>query len=178
MNVATGEFEDLPNDTYTFSPAWDPANPWRLVYDGDRGLVNLDLNLGTTWALTGDFNDRTPVFSPDGSKIAVSYRQHDHWEVHVMNADGTGRIRLTETPWTVIAQQDLNGEPSKSWNNASPAWSPDGSQIAFLTNRSGQYEIWVMNADGTDQRPMFPAGTLNGIEFQYNGMNERVLSWR
>ncbi len=30
-----------------------------------------------------------------------------------------------------------------------PAWSPDGLQIAFASNRSGQYEIWTMNADGT-----------------------------
>ncbi len=178
VNVATGEYEDLPNDTYTFSPVWDPANDWRLVYDGDRGLVNLDLNLGTTWPLTHDFNDRSPVFSPAGSKIAVSYRQHDHWDIHVMNADGSGRVRLTETPWSVLVQQDLNGAPAKSWNNAAPVWSPDGTQIAFLTDRTGHWEIWVMNADGSDQRPLFSAEILAGIPLQYNGMNERVLSWR
>lgn len=33
-----------------------------------------------------------------------------------------------------------------------PAWSPDGTQIAFASNRSGSYEIWTMNADGTSPK--------------------------
>jgi len=39
-------------------------------------------------------------------------------------------------------------------NNAAdiqPDWSPDGSKIAFSSNRSGSYDIWVMNSDGTNQ---------------------------
>lgn len=178
VEVATGRFEDLPRDDHSFSPTWDPANAWRIVYDGDLSLVNLDLNQGTTWALTGDVGDHSPAFSPDGSKIAVSYWQHDHWEIHVLNADGSGRVRLTETPWQVIGEQRLKGEEPRLWNNAAPAWSPDGSQIAFLTDRTGSWEIWVMNADGSNQRPMFPAGTLDQLELQYHGVDERVLSWR
>ncbi|MFC1974800.1 hypothetical protein ACFLXQ_00200 [Chloroflexota bacterium] len=178
VNVATGAFEDLPGDTHSFSPTWDPANPWRLIYDGDLGLVNLDINQGTTWALTDDFADHSPVFSPDGSKIAVSYRQHDHWEIHVLNADGSGRVRLTETPLHVIAAQRLKGEETRMWNNTAPTWSPDGSQIAFLTDKIGQWEIWVMNADGSNQRPLFSPGILGGIPLQYNNVDERILSWQ
>jgi len=178
INVITGAFEDLPHDTYSVSPTWDPVDSQRIVYDGNRGLMNLDMNLRMRVPLTNDFNDRSPVFSPDGSKIAVSYWQHDHWEVQVMNADGSGRVRLTETSYKVFAEQALNGEPFRSFNNAAPTWSPDGSQIAFLTDRTGQWEIWVMNADGSDQRPLIPAETLAGIGLQYNGVNERVLSWR
>ena len=33
-----------------------------------------------------------------------------------------------------------------------PAWSPDGSRIAFTSNRDGNYEIYVMNADGSNPR--------------------------
>jgi hypothetical protein len=59
-----------------------------------------------------------------------------------------------------------------------PSWSPDGSQIAFLTDRNGQWEIWVMNADGSNQQPLFSANTLAGLMLQYNGVDERALSWR
>jgi Tol biopolymer transport system component len=52
-----------------------------------------------------------------------------------MNANGTGQTRLTSNP-------DYNGEP---------AWSPDGSEIAFTSYRDGNYEIYVMNTDGTGQ---------------------------
>ncbi len=184
VDVATGTLRDLPGDLFSYAPTWDPANDWRLVYDGDMGLVNMDLNQGTTWALTDDVRDHSPVFSPDGSKIAVSYWQHDHWELHVINADGSGRVRLTETPLRVIVEQQINGETPRSWNNVAPAWSPDGSQITFLTDRTGRWEMWVMSADGSNQRPLFPAGTLDGLALhpegtlQYNNVDERMLSWR
>jgi hypothetical protein len=66
----------------------------------------------------------------------------------------------------------------RSWNNVAPAWSPDGSQIAFLTDRTGHWEMWVMSADGSNQRPLFPDGTLDGLTLQYNNVDERMLSWR
>jgi Tol biopolymer transport system component len=178
VDVASGAFQDLPGDLFSYAPAWDPANDWHLVYEGEMGLVNLDLNQGTTWPLTDDVGDHTPVFSPDGSKIAVSYRQHDHWEIHVLNADGSGRVRLTKTPLRVIVEQQINGEEQHSWNNVAPAWSPDGSQIAFLTDRTGAWEIWTMNADGSNQRPMFPNGALDGLTFNYAEVDERMISWR
>ncbi|MCK6627310.1 MAG: SH3 domain-containing protein [Anaerolineae bacterium] len=194
VNVASGQFEDLNYDTHSISPTWDPANPARLVYDGEWGLVSLDLSQGKSLPLTTDVQDRSPVFSPDGSKIAVTYRQDDHWEIHVLNAwcaspaaeCAGGRVRLTASSYLTWVQQELNGQMPRSYHNASPAWSPDGSQIAFLTDRTGRWEIWVMDAVcagpgagcGSNQRPLFPAGTLAGVPLQYHGVDERVLSWR
>jgi len=64
------------------------------------------------------------------------------------------------------------------WNNAAPVWSPDGSRIAFMTDRTGKWQIWIMNAGGSDQRPMFSAGKLDGIPLNYAGVDERMLSWQ
>jgi TolB protein len=140
--------------------------------------------------VTADGRDHSPVLSPDGGKIAVSYWQDGHWEVHVLNADGSGRQRLTSTPLTVLAanrqltravvdgKERVVSTPNPTWNNAAPVWSPDGSQLAFLTDRTGQWEIWLMQADGTNQRPMFPNGALDGLTLSYAGVDERMLSWR
>jgi dipeptidyl aminopeptidase/acylaminoacyl peptidase len=179
VNVATGAIQDLPRDKHYFAPTWDPANAWHIVYDdGDRGLMNMDIVRQTTWPLSSDLAQRAPVFSPDGKKIATTYRQSDHFEVHVLSASGSGDTRLTETSLIAIADQRIKGQEARSWNNAAPAWSPDGSQMAFVTDRNGLWEIWVMNADGSGQRPLLPAATAAKLNIQYNGVDERVISWR
>jgi len=56
-------------------------------------------------------------------------------EIYVMNADGTNQIQLTDSPQ----------------NDYYPAWSPDGTKIAFCSHRDGNWEIYAMNADGSNQ---------------------------
>jgi Tol biopolymer transport system component len=61
-------------------------------------------------------------------------------------------------------------------NNVSPAWSPDGEQIVFLSDRGGKWEFYVMNADGSDQRKILE-GITDRFDIQYNSVSERVISW-
>lgn len=73
-----------------------------------------------------------------GGKIAfVSFRAPGGGtEIYVMDADGSGQTRLTNHPATDTA----------------PVWSPDGSSIAFQSDRDGRPDIYVMNADGSNVR--------------------------
>lgn len=190
VDLATGQLIDLPTERHSYGPTGHPTQPNQVIFRGDRGIALHDLDAGASQSLTDDGRDHTPVISPDGSKIAVSYWQDDHWEVHTMNIDGSNRQRLTSTPLTVLAdKRQLTSEmvdgkerfvasPTPAWNNAAPTWSPDGSQIAFVTDRTGHWEIWLMNADGSNQRPMFPNGALADISLNYAGVDERMLSWR
>jgi hypothetical protein len=190
ITLATGAYFDPAAGEYAYAPSWFPADPNRLIYQSRDGLGVYNAGDDLAQPLTSDFRDRAPVISPDGTRIALSYWQDGHWEVHTMNIDGGNRQRLTETPITVLAQKTrLNeafvdgqervvAEPNLNWNNAAPAWSPDGRQIAFVTDRTGRWEIWIMNADGSNQRPMFPNGALDGLTLNYAGVDERMISWR
>jgi Tol biopolymer transport system component len=89
-------------------------------------------------------------WSPDATKIAYTVEPYgiggpvqSDAEVYVMNADGSGRTQLTNTP--------ESGEPGAgSW---SPKWSPDGAKIAFTSDRGsrdGNSDIYTMGTDGSD----------------------------
>ena len=67
-------------------------------------------------------------------RIAFVSNRDGNDEIYVMKADGTGLRRLTNDP-----AEDLE-----------PAWSSDGTQLAFVRQRSGSnFEIYKMNADGS-----------------------------
>ncbi len=167
VDVAGGAFEDLASETYSYAPTWDPANPWRVIFAGSIGLQQLDLNRNEYFPFTADRFDRAPVMSPAGNAVAVSYRQDTHWEVYTINTAAGRRRRLTPS-------QPLLGKP---FNSAAPAWSPNGKQIAFVTDRRGPWEFWVMNADGADPHPLLPADVAAQLNVQYHGVDERLISW-
>ncbi|MGD8488425.1 MAG: hypothetical protein PVJ23_05945 [Anaerolineae bacterium] len=170
---AGGELLSLPlDDQVVHAPAWSP-NGLRIVYAGQRGLTWIDRpdEPGGEWQ-RGRFDggsvwDTSPSYSPDGQQIVFMGRVHNRWEIFVMNADGSGRARLTRS--------DPKLDPAPS--NVAPAWSPSGDQIAFLSNRDGHWRIYVMNADGSQQRSMF-GDSLDGLGIRYEWATERVLSWK
>jgi Tol biopolymer transport system component len=76
---------------------------------------------------------------------------------------------------TPLTKPPLLADPQ--YSSAAPAWSPDGSQIAFITDRTGQWEIWVMNADGSNQHALFSSEAQAQLGLNYQGVNERLLNW-
>ena len=90
---------------------------------------------------------QSPSISPAGSRIAYAAYKHDRWwlpgiedhqwDIVTSKVEGSGRRRLT-----------------KSGGRLSPAWSPDGSHIAFTWGRRG---VYVMDSDGSTSVSWHPA---------------------
>jgi TolB protein len=77
--------------------------------------------------------DRSPVWSPDGTKIAFASRRNHNWDIYVVDASGGEPRRLTTHP---------------AYDGA-PSFSPDGGRIAFESYQGGDLDIWIMDADGS-----------------------------
>jgi Tol biopolymer transport system component len=129
-----------------------PRPEW-LVFETDRGhLGDYEVfvmtttgtrvaNLTSSWA-----DDAAPVWSPDGQRIAfVSWRNTTtgKWSLE------SGDIYLLDFDPTAGAGGDLFRLTDSTSNDGWPTWSPDGKRIAFQSERSGNWELWVINVDGT-----------------------------
>lgn len=89
----------------------------------------------------GVFNS-SPAWSPDGKKIAFAGQSDNNFDIFVMNADGTGMIRLTSA-------KKANG---KMASNEDPTFSPDGRFVMYTSNRTGKNQIYISTVDGSEER--------------------------
>jgi len=165
VDMTTGESDHVASEVHSFNPHWEPGGD-RILYAGDRGLYLTELNGKSRLLLETANPVRNPVWSPDGQRIALQMRLHDHWDIFVLNADGSGLQPLTRS--SPLAE--------RAANNVAPAWSPDGHHIVFLSDRDGAWRLYVMRSDGTAQRPLAPKALAN-ITFSYDFAAERVVDW-
>jgi len=126
-------------------PDWSPDQK-QIVFDRLDQFQNLDI-----WTINADGSgeqrlttdravERNPSWSPDGTRIAFERGPFGDRQIDVMNVDGTGETPLTADPQCSVPCQI---------DNLDPAWSPDGTKIVFASTRDGNYELYVLNANGT-----------------------------
>ena len=110
------------------------ARQRRLVRAGLAGLVVVVLLAGIWWFRDGAAaRDGAPNWFPDGRSLVFMAEQGDEaGDIYRMDLDGGGRRRLTSHP-TI---------------DSAPAVSPDGTRIAFESERDGNFDIYVMDVDG------------------------------
>jgi Tol biopolymer transport system component len=125
--------------------------------------MNLD-GSSQTPLTTGSFVlNGQPNVSPDGTTIVFSsvrpFSGHTDPEIYVMNANGTGQTRLT-----TAGGQDLE-----------PVFSPNGSKIAFRSERTGNAEIFIMDSNGANQQRI-TFGSTALISFAPSWANVSVIS--
>jgi Tol biopolymer transport system component len=122
-------------------PAYAPDGE-KIVYTLPTEIRILDTRSQTDRLVYKIASAGSISFSPDGSKLLFQARIEENTEICSVNIDGSGFTNITENPSRDMA----------------PAYSPDGTRIAFSASRASgtsTFELYVMNADGSDPRLVF-----------------------
>ena len=132
------------------SPAWSPTGEsvvFTVLGNNGTQVEELDVRRGGTRRISqirAGLNI-TPIYQPDGSGI--------------LYAQGTGN-------GTDLIFAGFEGEPrritaGRGTDNTSPSYSPDGRQIAFISGKSGNPQVYIMDADGSNVQLLtpYPVGT-------------------
>jgi len=137
------------DDSY---PSWSPDGS-NIVFERRTTVVLGVPFTSSIWTVNPDGTGATeiapgtgPSWSPDGTRIVYSL----NGEIHEMNADGTGDVKITQT--------------AGFWDTA-PVYRPDGSVIAFLRHplpllvgalgiNGFANDIWTMSPDGLGEIPI------------------------
>ncbi len=174
-----------------YDPAWSP-NGEQIVFrgfrEGDNEIFKINADGSPLWdgaaihQLTdNDASDFLPSFSPDGAEIVFQrWSSAGGNEIYKMGANGQ------ESSATNHGEINLTNNAS-AINDGAPQFSPDGSQIAFHSNRDGDFEIYTMGATGgtatkrtsnaaDDRNPAWaPSGTQISFQSDRDGF-QRVYT--
>ncbi len=141
--VSREPFQVTNEPLYCIHPAFSPGGT-RLVYrtgtgsPGGNDIVIIGTDGTGRMALIEDAdpNNYAPDWSPDGTKIAFTgdlFEPRTSSDIYTITLLGQVVARLTTE------------------GGSNPAWSADGTRIAFVSYRSGATDVFVMNADGSNQ---------------------------
>lgn len=120
---------------------WNGSQIFVMNSDGSN-LKQITFTVSSKYFDTGFPRDGNcnPVWSPNGDKLAYVSYENGSPDIFIINSNGTGNKRLTDTPL-----RDEN-----------PVWTKDGNYILFSSNRNPNVasEIYIMRTEGQLQTPL------------------------
>ena len=120
-----------------------------VPYSEEYGIYEFDIESGETQLIYSSSYEINMInLSPDGSTFVLSINLgegYDYSEIFTLDVDGSGLTQITDNDY---------------WN-LYPIWSPDGSEILFLTFRE-TLDIYKMNRDGSDPQLFYDSGGHDG----------------
>jgi Tol biopolymer transport system component len=150
---------DLPTVDAIWSPVWSPDDK-QIAFSGTHGgitdlyIVNAD-GSGMRQLTNDDYGDLQPAWSPDGKKLAFATDRSPETNLSI----------LKFSKWRIAVMDLQSGAvevlPNQSGLNLNPAWSPDGRQLAFISDRTGIPNIFLF--DFADQQHYQLTNVLGGV---------------
>ena len=177
----------------SFTPQWMPGGE-TIVVSRNEKLHSIDVGSGQVEIISPKTRspsdvlqiDYSPSVSPDGSRIAFTTHRfvtdgYYSWDIATLEFDENGELRprrrqLGPLSWSLDGGA-VQLTPSTS-RERNPLWSPDGSRIAFLSDREDDYpnrnELYVMSSDGSNVVRVAPEIDVSPRSFAWSPDGEKL----
>ncbi|MEA3350770.1 MAG: SUMF1/EgtB/PvdO family nonheme iron enzyme, partial [Chloroflexota bacterium] len=194
--LATGRIRQVTyNSCADWSPVWSPDGSKFAFYsdcDGNREIYVMNIDASNRRRLTYENAiDWFPAWSPDGDSITFTSYRGGRYNVFVMDADGSRQTSLAPgcvsgfspngkkilygqycntDDYGAISIMKANGSNARVMDdnsNRNAVWSPGGGYIVFQSKRTGNAEIWIMDADGS-----------NPVQLTNNSAKDAAPDWQ
>jgi hypothetical protein len=148
----TKPLTEATGDLYGF--AWSPDGT-KIAFFGDgltvmdadgSNIRKVDINAGAICNLM------PPLWSPDSKKLAVIWSKTDAFCDSGVEAKGYSGTEIVLVD--VESGKGYSLTPDQGRGYLDPAWSPDGTWLAFISAQIGEYQLWVANANGSNQHQL------------------------
>jgi dipeptidyl aminopeptidase/acylaminoacyl peptidase len=167
MNANGSHQTNITSDdpSYDDFPRWSPDGRFIAIETDRNSNGNLSVALlspdGQPQATVGSVMYTTyfDSWSPDGKSILVDSNSSGDFDIYRYDLDAGGPLQ-----WSLMQPKIVSND---SASEGSAIWSPDGKQIAFASNRDGDFEIYLMNAEGGPQR-----------QLTHNNVDDIVMDWQ
>jgi len=189
---------------FDMNPVWSPDSRWLAFQSFENGnwdiwAISIDGSNQIPIIVDVDSEpaniamDTTPDWSPNGDQLAFSRRiglsKADSEEGNKeLFLEGKGferenpRLSLHGEIWLIANVDEVlqGGEANliqltqNEWEDSNPTWSPDGSKIAFQSNRHGNWDIFSVNIDGSWEEQLTDS-VSNEIKPKWSPDGKRIL---
>lgn len=180
MNMKNRKIVQLTRTGKDRRPSWSPGGSliaFTSERDGNSEIYSMNPDGTGQRNLTNHrAGDDRPMWSPDEDRLAFCSNRDGDWEVYIMTVETGALEKITDNvipdflgAWSrdgesivyisgdgIVRYSFVKGTTTFMTHDDSregnPSFSPTGEIIVFESDRSGDYDIWVMNADGTDPK--------------------------
>lgn len=173
--VATRTHAERVAGQAILDPAWDPGDSllvYRTLFGGDLTLQIYHVGTDRSDSLfaSGRRNTRTPVWSPDGRRIAFQLSAGD-------------TVAKDEIWMYSFAEHRASRAWEAAGNLSTPRWSPDGEWLAYVSDETGAPEVYVRRVSGaagavrvSTAGGEFPTWRADGRELYYRSPNGAIMA--
>jgi hypothetical protein len=165
MNADGSEQTNITNDDPSSddAPHWSPDGKWIAIETDRYSSWHIELITpdGKDEATAGSvaYDSWFDSWSPDGKSILVESNRSGDYDIYRYDLYGNGPLQ-----WNLLQPKVVSDDSAVE---GAAIWSPDGKQIALSSNRDGDFEVYVMSADGGPQR-----------QLTHNTVDDIMLDWQ